>query len=202
MTNESAVARVTAHYPPAEISPGEFEEFVTELLGSAQQFVTDLKITLHEKIEGIDGTYDFDATVRYTFAGMSFLLLVEAKRHKNPIKRELIQILYQKVQSVGGHKGVMFSTAPYQRGALEFARKHGIALATVTEGRFTYETKSWNKPPPLSREAAARLGFPTFVGHHYGIGSEPNSTSLTLLSPEYPEYVADLLFDCSIAEEM
>lgn len=68
VTNESAVARVTAHYPPAEISPGEFEEFVTELLGSAQQFVTDLKITLHEKIEGIDGTYDFDATVRYTFS--------------------------------------------------------------------------------------------------------------------------------------
>jgi hypothetical protein len=36
---------------------------------------------------------DFDATVRYQLAGMSFLVVVEAKLHKNPIKRELVQIL-------------------------------------------------------------------------------------------------------------
>jgi len=38
-------------------------------------------------------TLDFDATVRYQLAGMSFLVVVEAKLHKNPIKRELVQIL-------------------------------------------------------------------------------------------------------------
>lgn len=30
----------------------------------------------------------------------------------------------------------MIATAPYQRGALEYAKAHGIALATITEGRF------------------------------------------------------------------
>jgi Restriction endonuclease len=195
--DDPAVDRATAHYPPADISPTEFEEFVTQLLGSAEQVVGDLVITLHDKIQGTDGTYDIDGTVRYEFAGMSFLILVEAKRHKNPIKRELVQVLYQKVQSVGAHKGAMISTAPYQSGAVDFAKTHGIALITVTEGRFTFASRNRIPSPPMSREEAAeRYDIPTFVGHHYGVGSEPGSTAVTLMSPEYPEYVAELLLGC------
>ena len=104
-----------------------------------------------------------------------------------------MQVLHQKVQSLGAHKGLMFSTAPYQRGALEYAQKHGIGLVTVTEGRFTYETKSLEKPPPPSREEAQRFfGLPTFVGHCYKPADTPGSTNITLISPEYPEYVTEL----------
>ena len=62
----------------------------------------------------------------------------------------------------------MIATAPYQRGALEYAKTHGIALAlaTVTEGRFIFKTKAVDKPPTMSRhEAASRFGLPEFVGH-------------------------------------
>ena len=79
------------------LTPAQFEELVVQLLGSAEPVVDNLAVTLHEKITGVDGIYDFDATVRYRFAGMSFLVLVEAKLHKNPIKRELVQVLHQKV---------------------------------------------------------------------------------------------------------
>lgn len=196
--DDTRVARPTAFYGRPEITPGEFEEFVAEqLLGSAQPEVRDLDIKLHEKIAGDDGTYDFDATVRYELAGMSFLVLVEAKLHKNPIKRELVQVLYQKVQSVGAHKGVMVSTAPYQTGALRFAQVHGIALVTVTEGRFLYETRDTGPSPRLSRaEATSRFGDPTFVGHYYGPGDSPGSVRPYLLSPgrgEYSRYVAEFL---------
>jgi hypothetical protein len=73
------------------------------------------------------------STVRYQFGGLSILVLVEAKLHKNPIKRKLVQVLYQKVQRAGAHKGVMVSTAPYQ---LEHSgsRKHtasGLAGAAA-----------------------------------------------------------------------
>jgi hypothetical protein len=195
---EMGVARPTAMYPPPDITPGEFEEFVAQqLLGSASPEVDDLKVTLHEKIARPDGTYDFDATIRFNLAGMSFLVLVEAKRHKDPIKRELVQVLHQKMQSVGAHKGVMVSTAPYQRGALLFAIEHGIALVTVTEGRFLYEARDALGIPKMSREEAAeRFGVPTFVGHYYGLGDEPGSIRSWLLSPEYleyPRYVADFL---------
>ncbi|HET9897804.1 MAG TPA: restriction endonuclease [Streptosporangiaceae bacterium] len=109
MHDEARIARPTAQYPPADITPKQFEDFVASLLGAAEPIVDNLLVTLHEKIVVADGTYDFDATVRYDFAGMSFLVLVEAKKHKNAIKHELVQILHQKVGSVGGHKGVMIS---------------------------------------------------------------------------------------------
>ncbi len=194
MSDDTEVNRATAHYPSADISPEEFEEFVTTLFDSTEQIVNGLIVTPHEKVIGVDGTYDFDATVRYEFGGMSFLVLIEAKRHSNPIKRDLVQILYQKVQSVGAHKGVMISTAPYQRGAVKFAKTHGVALVTVTEGRFTFETKDRFPSPAMSREEAAeRFNLPMFVGHHYGAGSKPGSTRVTMMSPEHPEYVAELL---------
>lgn len=164
MTGESPVHRATAQYPPADITPAEFEAFVTTLFESAQETVQALVVQLHERITGVDGTYDFDGTARYEMAGMEFLVLIEGKRHKNPIKRELVQVLHSKLQSVGAHKAVMVSTAPYQSGALEFALTHGIALVTVTEGRFTYETKSVDNRPSLSREHAREwFGIPTFV---------------------------------------
>jgi len=147
-----------ARNPHPVITPAEFEEFVAgELLGSAGSEVDDLAVTLHEKITGADGVYDFDATVRYRFAGMAFLVVVEAKLHRNPIKRELVQVLHQKIHSVGAHKGVMVATSPYQTGAVEFAKAHGIALVTVMESRLVFATRN-----------TATGARPTFVAHYYG----------------------------------
>jgi hypothetical protein len=190
--SDEIVARSTAQYPPADITATEFETFVAELLGATSPLLDDLKVTLHEAVPGVDGEYDFDATIRYELAGMEFLVLVECKRHKNPIKRELVQVLYQKVQSVGAHKGAMFSTAPYQRGALEFANRHGISLVTVTEGRFIFEARSANPPPALSREEAFEsLGLPTFVGHSYSGGNGASWTNVTTLGTDRSEDVAE-----------
>jgi hypothetical protein len=196
--DDSRVARPTALYPQPEITPSEFEKFVAhQLLGSADSTVNNLVVTLHEKITGTDGAYDFDATVRYQFAGMSFLVLVEAKLHKNPIKRELVQVLHQKIQSVGAHKGVMVSTSPYQIGAVEFAKVHGIALVTVTEGRFVFDTRDALPVPHVSgAEAGELFGQPSFVAHYHGPVDEPDATQVWLMSPdddEYPSHVAELL---------
>ena len=151
-------------------------------------------VTLHEKIQGPDGTYDFDATVRFDWAGMHFLVIVEAKRHKNPIKRELVQVLHDKLRSVGAQKAIMISTAPYQAGALHYAKAHGVALATVTEGRFTVETRSKNGPPPLTRhQARSQFDLPDFVAHAYLPGQEPGTTSVLLLSAQDPDNVVEVL---------
>lgn len=193
------VALETAHYPAADITPTEFEQFVVELLKSVSPSLEAFEVTLHDKIQGADGLYDFDATVRFEFGGMRFLVLVEAKRHNNPIKRELVQVLHDKLRSVSAQKAAMIATAPYQRGALEYAKKHGIALATVTEGRFTFETKSVDDVPTMSRQQAAdRFGLPDFVGHAYRQGEQPTSTYVTLLSTEYPNHIAEALFGVAV----
>lgn len=195
MTDDQGVARETAHHPAPNITSAEFEQFVADLLRSTDPLLDGLQVTLHDKIQGVDGVYDFDATVKFGVGGMRFLVLIEAKHHSNPIKRELVQVLHDKLRSVGAHKAAMISTAPYQRGALEYAKTHRIALVTVTEGRFTFRTRAIQEAPALSRQQATdRFGLPEFVGHAYGPGSAARSTQVTLLSTEYPSYVAETLF--------
>jgi hypothetical protein len=195
VTDERSVARVTAHYPAADITPAEFERFVVELLEAVSPSVEALDVTLHNRIQGVDGLYDFDATVRFRFGGMDFLVLVEAKRHTSPIKRELVQVLHDKLRSVGAQKAAMIATAPYQSGALKYAKTHGITLVTVTEGRFTYETRSISDPVTMSRQEARELvGLPDFVAHAYAPGRDPRSTRVMLLSAASPEDVAKELF--------
>lgn len=100
MTQEESVARVTSRYPAAELSPTQFEEFVVGLLDATATQVEDLRVTLHETLAGVDGTYDIDATVRFSLGGMQFLVLVEAKKHRHPIKRELVQVLQAESRKV------------------------------------------------------------------------------------------------------
>lgn len=171
-----------ARYPRPSITPQEFEEFVArQLLGAAGSAVDDLTVTLHERISGADGAYDFDATVRYRFAGMSFLVVVEAKLHRNPIKRELVQILHQKILSVGAHKGVIVATSHYQGGAVAFAKAHGIALVTVTEGRFVFTTRN-----------AAPGPRPALVAHCDG-GPGSRGLMLSAADDDHPDCVAEYL---------
>ena len=118
---------------PARMSPVGFERFVAKLFRQIAPQAADLKVRLHEVVSGADGEYDVDATVRFRLGGLDFLVLVEAKKHKNAIKREVVQVLHSKVLSVGAQKGVVVSTAPFQRGAMEFAREHGIGLIRVTD---------------------------------------------------------------------
>ena len=192
--NEADVDPWVARYPPADITPDEFEHFVGDILRAGTPGLVDFVVTSHETIEGVDGSFDFDATVRYRCLGMDFLVVIEAKRHSNPIKRALVQVLYSKAQSVGAHKAVLISTAPFQRGAVAFAKTHGIALVLVTEGRFTFETKAVAKAPPMTRQQAADLhGLPTFVGVYCGPGTKPDSTMLAVFDADDPQTVQELL---------
>lgn len=75
---------------------------------------------------------------------------------------------------------------------MEFAKKQGIALVTVKEGRFSFEARSASPLPTMSREEASEnLGLPTFIGHSYSGGDDLNRTPVTALSTKRPEGVAE-----------
>jgi hypothetical protein len=103
-------------------------------------------------------------------------------------------VLHRKLQSVGAQKAVMISNAPYQRGALAYAREHGIALATVIEGRFAFETRAAGPSSVASRQQAEALGLPALVGHAYLPGAARRSIRVDTLSPRRPGRVAEALF--------
>lgn len=190
------VAFEMTRYPPAtEMEASEFEEFVVATLRNMNGNADNLEVKLHQIVEGTDGTFDIDAVMTFEVKGMTFRVLVEAKRHKNPIKRDVVQVLHQKVLSTGAHKGLIVATAPFQRGALDFAKVHGIALVVVSEGRFTYEMKSAERPAEPSREMAAKMGIPAFVGHAYRASADSKGTRVTVVGPDYPEYLLEVLLE-------
>jgi restriction system protein len=121
-----------------------------------------------------DGGYEFDITCRFSGLGADFLVLVECKRHKNRIKREHVQALFSKMQSVGAQKAIMCTTSGFQAGAVVFARSHGIALVQVADGRTSWatrdaspETKPWSRVPNEIERVVGWL-----------IGETPNHFSL------------------------
>jgi restriction system protein len=145
----------------ANISPTEFELLVKEYLEGVGK---DLKTFIAEHnayITSSDGEYQIDIYAEFEFIGATFKVIIECKRHKNKIKREVVQLLYDKLRSTGAHKGMIFSTSGFQDGANKYATEHGIALIRVIKGRFTYFTKSQDSP---NFEPPPWADIPKYVG--------------------------------------
>lgn len=198
--SDSRYDHLLQRYSVGNLSPAELEDWVAMVLKIVgdEEGVTSLSVQTHERVRGVDGVFDLDATVRFRALGLDFLALVEVKQHRNPIKRELVQVLHSKVQSVGAQKGIMFSTSHYQSGALEYAMVHGIALVFVTEGRFTIERRSANNLPPVSVEQAKEFGVDPISGTYFGRGDSAGSIACSYMGPDRPDLISSRVFAIGI----
>ena len=139
----------------------EFERVVAELLTELGKGLPDYRVERQKSITTPDGHYRIDVTVRFTQLGAEFLVLVECKDHVRPVEREDVQVLADRLRAAGAQKGMLFSTSGFQRGAIQYAQSHGIALIRILDGALTYETKSW---PPVRRAPPPWMNIPPFVG--------------------------------------
>ena len=166
-------------YGPITLTPKQFEIEVEHLLKTLERGkLSDFKTQRLEVIQGVDGDYEIDVTARFEALGGNFLVLVECKHHKNPIKRDVVQVLYDRIRSVGAHKGMIFSTASFQKGAIEYAKQRGIALVKVADGKTSYSTKAAGPtvyPPWL----------PPYVGWVITLSDEGHETC-SLIDEENP----------------
>src|SRR5262245_8667529 len=76
-------------------------------------------------------------------------------------------------------KAVLFSTNGFQRGAIEYAQKHGVALVRVLEGALTYETRAASTTRVPSPRWA---NVPPFVAQ-YMHESGPGTIAVTVIQP-------------------
>ena len=128
---------------PLTITPVEFELEVKRIIEEEGVGLNNFRTKHLEKIPGIDGDYVIDVTATFDALGADFKVLIECKRHKDPISRDYVQILKDKVNSTGAHKGMLFSTSTFKSGAVKYAETHGIALIEIKDGKTSYHTKAY-----------------------------------------------------------
>ena len=147
---------------PIRVSPDEYERQVKRWLSDVSKAEgREIRWELRKIVEGHGGDYEIDVAAELTLLGGAVVrLLVECKRHLRPVDRDDVLAFAMKIQDTGSHKGLMFSTAGFQRGAIKFAQSKNIATATFNDGRANYHTKSVgpSQPPP------SWVTFPRYAG--------------------------------------
>jgi restriction system protein len=152
------------------LTPVEFEHLVASTLRKQGVGLKDFSVKHLDTLTGTDGAYKIDVSARFEAFGANFLVLIECKHERRRVEREVVQVLVDKVRSIGAHKGMIFSTAGFQRGALEYARAHGVALVRVADGRTSFETRSAN---PMRSPAP---WLPQYVGWLTQINRDGNES--------------------------
>jgi restriction system protein len=148
------------------LTPEQYESKVEKIIRHWGLGLSEFAVQRLEKIPGSDGEYEIDITARFEALEVSFLVLIECKHHKNPIKREVVQVLYDRLRAVGGHKGIIFATTSFQSGAIQYADEHRIALIHFADGRTRIIRKRYGAPPELPPDEPPYVGW--FVGWEEG----------------------------------
>jgi restriction system protein len=168
---------------PPSLTPREYELAVKEILDGAGVELTEFRSEHLEEVAGVDGYYIIDITARFNALGASFLVLVECKHERRKAERQDVQILRDKLRSTGAQKGMLFSVAGFQQGAIEYADVHGIALVQLADGKSTWFTKSMG--PPIS--PPPWVNIPKYVGWWC------HGNSMSVMSPDMGEYTRKAL---------
>jgi restriction system protein len=138
--------------PPLQINPKvsweEYERQVHDVLTSAGGRV-NLQVTGKRTLKAGDGEdeYEVDASAELEmFGGALIKIIIECKCHTKPVNRDLVLTLHAKAQDLGAHKAMLFSTSGFQKGAVTYAKRYGISLVQLADGRVTYFTRSATAP--------------------------------------------------------
>lgn len=135
---------------PVEITPQQFERQVVEWIKDSISSTSDAQITHQAIVPGQGGEYAIDIQARLNLLkGASIDILIECKHQRRSVERDEILILEGKLRDTGAHKGMLFATSGFQKGAISYAKAHGIATITVINGSWLYETRSMNTEPGL-----------------------------------------------------
>ncbi len=145
---------------PVQITPEEFEKQVFEWVRACPE-ASAAEVEHQAMVKGQGGEYRIDIKIRFTIMGGAILeLYVECKHQKRAVERDEVILLEGKLRDTGAHKGMLFSTSGFQKGAIEYATAHGIATVTVIAGEWLYETKALGPIP----SPPAWLGLPRYAG--------------------------------------
>ena len=154
--------------PAYYTSAAQLELFVRDHLTQHKLPLTRYKVLHNQHLVGLDGAYQIDVHASFRVMGVEFRVLAECKRMTRALERDVVMAFHAKVQSLGAHKGIIYCTSGFQKGAIQYAEQHGLALVKVVGEHLIYETKSAQRSAtsptqlqltakPMTRQAMATL---------------------------------------------
>ena len=114
--------------------PNEYEDFIYRI---CQSLSRDSGVAVHRnqiyagRISG--RKIKVDVSFEAQLLGARILGLVECKCYKSRVEVSDVEEFHSKVDDVGAHKGIMFTTVGYEAGAVKVAKGRGIALFILRE---------------------------------------------------------------------
>jgi hypothetical protein len=95
------------------------------------------KITVQHDIQIVGKTsikHQVDAYWEFELAGVHYKTIIEVKEWKSKVKKEQVMGFKAKIDDISGFPtGIFVSKSGFQRGAIEYARVHGIKLVSIDE---------------------------------------------------------------------
>ncbi|WP_441237026.1 restriction endonuclease [Bradyrhizobium sp. 930_D9_N1_4] len=106
------------------------EDEYLERIVAGIHFVTsdNAEISWNEKING----RQFDVVVRFKLGTLSYLVLIEVKNRSRKASASDLEAFALKARDHLASKSVFVTTAGFQSGALDVAKRHGVDLFTVS----------------------------------------------------------------------
>jgi len=110
----------------------EFELFVADIYSDADEITVEHDKTIKGKS---NAKRQIDVFVTQKTKLHTYTTIIECKRWKKPVTRQVIDVLFASVEDLNANKGVIFTTKGYEEGAIEYAKSKNIDIFIVRDIR-------------------------------------------------------------------
>ncbi len=117
----------------------DFEIFVADLYKNSEELTVEHNVTETGKS---NAKRQIDVRVFQKTKLHTIKTIIECKRWKEKVDRQVIDVLFASVEDLNANKGAIFTTKGYEEGAIEYAKSKNIDIFIV---RDIYE-KEWGEP--------------------------------------------------------
>ncbi|WP_440894050.1 restriction endonuclease [Aeromonas dhakensis] len=112
------------------MTPKDYEILVSRLL--KENLPSGTEVEQLKTFQGKDTTHEIDISYCLNIAGIKYLNIVECKLWNRRVGKREMQAFHSTIKDIGANKGVFVTSTGFQSGAIEIAKKNGIALVKVT----------------------------------------------------------------------
>ncbi len=165
------------------ITPAAFMRQVRNWVEKASDGLRDFRPAAGERTKDAASEYEIHFIAELDGLGTSPLTVFVECRHyplNHTVTRAQIKEFHGRLHAAGTSKGIIFSTARFQKEALEYAQGHGIGTVRVEDGRKI----GWPKKEPRPFSGVDEPWHPNYT--HIGW-----TINLTDAGYEHSELVAD-----------